>query len=353
MGGSDALATRFLAGDARALARALSLLEADDRRGEALLAAVRSRARGGRLIGLTGPSGAGKSTLADGLIAAWRARGERVAVLAIDPSSPFSGGALLGDRVRMTRWSGDSGVFVRSMASRGRTGGLAPRSLVATTLLAAFGFDVVLLETVGVGQAEVDVAAVADTTVVALSPGQGDDVQAAKAGLMEVADVFALTKADRPDAARLAREVRDAVALRDAAAPWRPPVVSLAVGVPRGKRPAAIAADGGVADLVAAIDAHAAHLAGGGDALRRRARARAEVASRAQAALQAALAAEEPARWGRIDRGEEAPAHAAAHVLRSAAIAAAIAADADASSGAADRGVRPDGDDAEADTLAP
>jgi LAO/AO transport system kinase len=349
MTGSDAWATRFLAGDVRALARALSMLEADDPRGEAVLAAVRSRAQGARLIGLTGSPGAGKSTLADALIAAWRSRGERVAVLAIDPSSPFSGGALLGDRVRMTRWSGDPGVFVRSMASRGRTGGLAPRTVGAATLLAAFGFDVVLLETVGVGQAEVDVAAVADTTVVALAPGQGDDVQAAKAGLMEVADVFALTKADRPDAARLAREVRDALALRDAAAPWRPPVVSLAVGAPLPERPAAIAADGGVAALVAAIDAHAAHLAGGGAALRRRARARAEVASRAQTALQAALSAEEPVRWGRIDRGEESPAQAAADVLRSAAIAAGTT----ASSDAANRGVRPDGDEAEADTLAP
>jgi LAO/AO transport system kinase len=336
---SNAWTTRFLAGDPRALARALSLLEADDPRGEAVLRAVRSRARDARLIGLTGSPGAGKSTLADGLIAAWRARGERVAVLAIDPSSPFSGGALLGDRVRMTRWSGDAGVFVRSMASRGRTGGLAPRALAATTLLAAFGFDVVLLETVGVGQAEVDVAAVAHTTVVALAPGQGDDVQAAKAGLMEVADVFALTKADRPGADRLAREVRDAVAL-PAATSWRPPVVILAVGAPTSERPAAIAADGGVADLVAAIDAHAAHLAGGGDASRRGAGARAEVAGRAFEALQAALAAEAPARWQRVASGDVTAARAVADVLRAAA-------------DAADRAVRPDADDAEADTLAP
>jgi LAO/AO transport system ATPase len=221
MRAADAWLTRFLAGEARALARGLSWLEAADPRGAALLAAARvatrERATAVRVIGLTGAPGAGKSTLADRLIEAWRARGVRVAVLAVDPSSPFSGGALLGDRVRMTRWAGDDGVFVRSMASRGSTGGLAPASLDALSLLAAFGFDVVLLETVGVGQAEVDVAAVADTTVVALAPGQGDDVQAAKAGLMEIADVFALTKADRPEAERLAREVRSALSERERA----------------------------------------------------------------------------------------------------------------------------------------
>jgi LAO/AO transport system kinase len=233
-----AFQARFLAGDARALARGLSWLEAGDPRGQRLLAAARAAAHGRadavRVVGLTGAPGAGKSTLADRLIEAWRARGRRVAVLAVDPSSPYSGGALLGDRVRMTRWAGDDGVFVRSMASRGRTGGLAPGALDALALLAAFGFDVVLLETVGVGQAEVDVAAVADTTIVALAPGQGDDVQAAKAGLMEIADVFALTKADRPEAERLARDVRDAIGLRDAVgAPrsaWRPALVAVAAG---------------------------------------------------------------------------------------------------------------------------
>jgi LAO/AO transport system kinase len=308
-----AFQARFLAGEARALARGLSWLEAGDPRGQRLLAAARAAAHGRadavRVVGLTGAPGAGKSTLADRLIEAWRVRGRRVAVLAVDPSSPYSGGALLGDRVRMTRWAGDDGVFVRSMASRGRTGGLAPGALDALALLAAFGFDVVLLETVGVGQAEVDVAAVADTTIVALAPGQGDDVQAAKAGLMEIADVFALTKADRPEAERLARDVRDAIGLRDAVgAPrsaWRPALVAVAAGAP--EPPPGIAADGGVGELLEALEAHGAHLLRSGEgAARRSARARLAVELRAQGALRAALAALPPERWSAVAAGEAA-----------------------------------------------
>lgn len=305
-----AFQARFLAGDVRALARGLSWLEAADPRGERLLAAARVAARGRaeavRVVGLTGAPGAGKSTLADRLIEAWRARGQRVAVLAVDPSSPYSGGALLGDRVRMTRWAGDHGVFVRSMASRGRTGGLAPAALDALALLAAFGFDVVLLETVGVGQAEVDIAAVADTTIVALAPGQGDDVQAAKAGLMEIADVFALTKADRPGAERLSRDVRDAVGLRDAVgtpeSAWRPVLVAVAAGA--AERPPGMAADGGIGDLLEALDAHAAHLLRSGEGDRRRSgRTRLAVEARGQAALQAALANLPPERWAALAAG--------------------------------------------------
>lgn len=306
-----AFQARFLAGDVRTLARALSWLEAADPRGERLLAAAKGatpgRAEAVRVVGLTGAPGAGKSTLADRLIEAWRARGQRVAVLAVDPSSPYSGGALLGDRVRMTRWAGDHGVFVRSMASRGRTGGLAPAAFDALALLAAFGFDVVLLETVGVGQAEVDVAAVADTTIVALAPGQGDDVQAAKAGLMEIADVFALTKADRPEAERLARDVRDAIGLRDAVgtprSAWRPALVAVAAGA--AERPTGMAADGGVGELLEALDAHAAHLLQSGEGNARRAtRTRLAVALRAQAALQAALANLPTERWTALAAGE-------------------------------------------------
>jgi len=312
---ANAWLTRFLAGDARALARGLSWLEAGDPRGDALLAgaraATRERPGAARLIGLTGAPGAGKSTLADRLIEAWRARGQRVAVLAVDPSSPFTGGALLGDRVRMTRWAGDDGVFVRSMASRGRTGGLAPATLDALALLAAFGFEVVLLETVGVGQAEVDVAAVADTTVVTLAPGLGDDVQAAKAGLMEIADVFALTKVDRPGAERLARDVRDAIGLRTAldghAAVWRPAVVMLAAGADPADLPPTLAADGGIAELIGAMDAHAAHLRRSGeDRARRAARARLAVGLRAQATLQVALAGLPGERWDGVAAGRTA-----------------------------------------------
>jgi LAO/AO transport system kinase len=318
MPGSVALPSRFMAGDPRALARALTWVEAGDPRGGALLATVRARAGAGRLIGLTGAPGAGKSTLVDRLIEAWRTRGATVAVLAIDPSSPFSGGALLGDRVRMTRWAHDPGVFVRSMASRGRPGGLAPAALDAAALLAAFGFDLVVIETVGVGQAEVDVAAVADTTVVALAPGQGDDVQTAKAGLMEVADVFAITKADRPDAGRLAREVRDAVGLGEGG-PWRPPVVLVAAGAAPTTHPGGVAGDGGMAALVAAIDAHGAHLAAADPEARAFARARSDVVARAQGRLAAALARMPPEAWQRVARGATSPDAVAVEVLSGAA----------------------------------
>ncbi|MFN2323285.1 MAG: methylmalonyl Co-A mutase-associated GTPase MeaB [Trueperaceae bacterium] len=289
----DDLSERFFAGDVRALARALTRAEVGDASGRALVAACRRRAgdRRSRVVGVTGAPGAGKSTLVDRLVGAWRDRGARAAVLAVDPSSPFTGGALLGDRVRMTRWSADPGVFVRSMASRGRTGGLAPTALDALTLLEAFGFDVVFLETVGVGQAEVDVVAVADTVVVAIAPGQGDDVQAAKAGLMEIADVFALTKADRPDAPQLAREVRDALALRPADADaWTPAVVPLAAAAAAAAS-ADVGPDGGVAALAAALDAHERHQATfGGGAARRAARHRFEVLVRAERRLRRAAA---------------------------------------------------------------
>ncbi len=290
----DDLLTRFLAGDPRALARALTWVEAGSDDGLAVVAAVAGRreAARARVVGVTGSPGVGKSTLVDALVGAWRGRGARVAVLAVDPSSPYSGGALLGDRVRMERGAADATVFVRSMANRGRTGGLAPMALEALALFEGFGFDVVLLETVGVGQAEVDVVAVADTVVLAVAPGQGDDVQAAKAGLMEIADVFALTKADRPDAPRLARELADTLALHGAEpGSWLPRVVPVAVGAPPGASPA-VGPGGGVTDLVAAIDAHAAHqAASGGDRTRRADRSRQALQARAERRLRAALAA--------------------------------------------------------------
>jgi LAO/AO transport system kinase len=308
----DELIDRFMAGDVRALARALTRAEAGDASGRALVAACRGRLgdRRARVVGVTGAPGAGKSTLVDRLVGVWRARGTTVAVLAVDPSSPFTGGALLGDRVRMTRWSADPGVFVRSMASRGRTGGLAPTALDALTLLEAFGFDHVLLETVGVGQAEVDVVAVADSVVVAIAPGQGDDVQAAKAGLMEIADVFALTKADRPDAPQLAREVRDALGLRPAdAGGWTPAVVPLAAGA-ASAAPAGVGPDGGVPALAEAIDAHARHqAASGGAAARRAVRHRFEVLVRAERRLRRAAAdGAAPGRAGDPDPEAEAVA---------------------------------------------
>ncbi len=252
-------------GDRAAIARALSAVERDPA-GE--LAAALQRA-GGRahVVGVTGVPGAGKSTLLGALIRAWRAGGRTVGVLAVDPSSPLSGGAILGDRVRMDGAPSDDGVFIRSMANRGAAGGLALAASSAVRVLDAAGFDVVVVETVGAGQSEVEIADEAHTTVVVVPPGLGDGVQALKAGLLEVADVFALNKADLPGADRAAAQIEAMLqlghGLRDPS--WQPPVVRTTASTGQG-----------VADLVAAIDAHRDHLrAGDGAGWRRRERARA------------------------------------------------------------------------------
>ena len=204
----------FLAGKRPALARAISIVENGRAAGPVLLHALHPRIGRARRIGITGPPGAGKSTLTAALIGAFRARGETVGVVAVDPTSPFTGGALLGDRIRMGEATLDPGVFIRSMATRGSLGGLALTTKEVADLLDAFGFDHVLIETVGVGQSELDIAAAADTTIVVLVPESGDSVQAMKAGLMEIADVFVINKADRPGAERLAREVEMMLRLR-------------------------------------------------------------------------------------------------------------------------------------------
>jgi LAO/AO transport system kinase len=214
-----ALAEALSAGDRRALARALTAVESDPAQGEALLAALPRRARRARRVGVTGPPGAGKSTLVSALAACWRREGRRVGILAIDPSSPFTGGALLGDRIRMGAHHGDEGVFIRSLASRGARGGLADAAEDAADVLEAAGFDPVVFETVGVGQGEIDVAGAADATVVVLAPGAGDDVQALKAGLLEVADVLVVNQADRPEAGRLHEALDAGLRLRSAPAP--------------------------------------------------------------------------------------------------------------------------------------
>jgi LAO/AO transport system kinase len=250
-------------GSPRAAGRLLSLVEGDRR--DEVLASIGSpgtrAVRDVRVIGITGPPGAGKSTTIAALVGAYRERGCRVAVLAVDPSSPFSGGALLGDRIRMAAHINDSDVLIRSVASRGHIGGLAAAVPAAIRLLGAIGYDVIMLETVGVGQSEIEIAAVADPTVVILNPGAGDAVQAAKAGVLEVADIVVVNKADRDGAEQTVRDLR---------AETKAPIVSL------------IAARGeGVADLVAAIDDH--HRAD--SRARRLARARAQILSLAQTRL--------------------------------------------------------------------
>lgn len=234
----DALAERVLAGDPRAIARAISRLEDADGTelaNAALVGALYPKTGRAYVVGVTGVPGGGKSTLVDQLIATLRAKGSSVAVLAVDPTSPFSGGAVLGDRVRMSRHAGDAGVFVRSMATRGHLGGLARTTGDAAMVLDAAGFDVVLIETVGVGQDEVEVAQTADATVVVLVPGTGDDVQAMKAGIMEIADVFVANKADRDGIDRLVQSIEAALSLQPAVeGEWTPPVLKTEATTGRG-----------------------------------------------------------------------------------------------------------------------
>jgi LAO/AO transport system kinase len=244
-------------GSTRAAGRLLSLVESTRR--DEVLAAIGSRTA--RVIGVTGPPGAGKSTTIAVLVTAYRQRGMRVAVLAVDPSSPYSGGALLGDRIRMAAHINDPDVLIRSVATRGHLGGLAAAVPAAIRLLAELSYDVILLETVGVGQSEIEISAVADPAIVVLNPGAGDAVQAAKAGLLEVADIVAINKADREGADQTARDLR---------AETSAPILKIIA-----------AQNEGIAELVEAIDAHAR----ADSPARRAARARAQILSLAQSAL--------------------------------------------------------------------
>jgi LAO/AO transport system kinase len=220
------LADRLLARDPRALARAITLVENETSDGAALVGRVYARSGRAYLVGVTGSPGAGKSTLVDRLIAEWRKAGLTVGVLAVDPTSPYTGGAILGDRVRMQAHAQDEGVFIRSMATRGHLGGLAHTTTEAATLLDAAGFDVVMIETVGVGQDEVDIVRTADISVVVVVPGTGDEVQALKAGIMEIADIFVVNKADRDGADRTAASIETMLSLEDwPSEEWRPPVL--------------------------------------------------------------------------------------------------------------------------------
>jgi LAO/AO transport system kinase len=267
---------RARAGDPRALARLVSLVENGAPELRTLMKALAPLTGHARVIGLTGAPGVGKSTITAALVTAYRARDLRVGVLAVDPTSPFSGGALLGDRVRMQDHATDPGVFIRSMASRGHLGGLSRATPQALRVLEAAGFGVVLVETVGVGQAEVEVASLADSTLVLVAPGMGDAIQAAKAGILEVADIFVVNKSDKPGAQEAVRDLRTMIAMaRHGEGDWKPPIVTT-TGT----------SGDGIAGLTEKLDAHWTWLDATGERDRRRtARARAEVAAIAVAQL--------------------------------------------------------------------
>jgi len=220
-----AWAAKVLARDRRAIARAISAVETGDARGTQLLKELFVATGKAEVIGVTGSPGVGKSTLVEKLAGAYRSSGARVGIIAVDPTSPFSGGALLGDRIRMQSLASDKEIYIRSMATRGELGGLAPTTHDVVTILDAAGCDVVLVETVGVGQDEVEVARLADATVLLLVPGMGDDVQTFKAGVMEIADLYVLNKADLPGAERLEQEVGAMLSMAPRAEGWRPPII--------------------------------------------------------------------------------------------------------------------------------
>ncbi|MGF1339209.1 methylmalonyl Co-A mutase-associated GTPase MeaB [Streptomyces flavovirens] len=269
-------------GRPRAVARLISLVEGASPQLREVMAALAPLAGHAYVVGLTGSPGVGKSTSTSALVSAYRKAGKRVGVLAVDPSSPFSGGALLGDRVRMSEHASDPGVYIRSMATRGHLGGLAWSAPQAIRVLDAAGCDVVLVETVGVGQSEVEIASQADTSVVLLAPGMGDGIQAAKAGILEIGDVYVVNKADRDGADATARELNHMLGLGEARAPgdWRPPIVKTVAA--RGE---------GVDEVVEALEKHRAWMEEHGVlAGRRTARAAREVETIAVTALREKIA---------------------------------------------------------------
>jgi LAO/AO transport system kinase len=274
-----ALVDSARAGSPRAVARLISLVEDGHPALREVMAALAPHSGSAHVIGLTGSPGVGKSTSTTALVGAFRERGLRVGVLAVDPSSPFSGGALLGDRVRMQDHALDPEVYIRSMASRGHLGGLSWTTPQAIRVLDAAGCDIVLVETVGVGQSEVEIAGLADTSVVLLAPGMGDGIQAAKAGILEIGDVFVVNKSDRDGADATVRDLRHMISLGDRSEPglWRPPVVKTIASQRVG-----------LEEVMEALDKHRAHLSANGDLDRRRQRRAAEeIQSIALASLRA------------------------------------------------------------------
>jgi LAO/AO transport system kinase len=306
----QSLAERLIAGDKRALARAITLIENDDPAGWELVREVFPRTGRARIVGLTGPPGVGKSTLIGALTTEMRKADRDVAVLSIDPSSPFTRGALLGDRIRLSDHFLDAGVFIRSMASRGALGGLSEATLQAALLMDASGKDDVFIETVGVGQAEIDIVDHGDTIVLVLMPGSGDSIQALKAGVMEIPDIIVVNKADHPMTDTMIREIRGVLSLGPSTS-WRVPIVKTEAA--KGE---------GVAELAEKISEHREHIEAEGTLEERRARnLRNEVlelaASRMRRRLEAAVADDESVRdlLDRVVKRELDPASAAKELL--------------------------------------
>jgi LAO/AO transport system kinase len=303
-----ALVKRARDGDPRAVARLITLVEANDPRLPELAAALAPATGTAQVIGLTGAPGVGKSTITGELVRALRAAGRRVGVLAVDPSSPFTGGAILGDRIRMQEHATDPGVYIRSMSSRGHLGGLAAATPQAVRVLEGAGCEVILVETVGVGQGEVEIASLADTTLVLLAPGLGDAIQAAKAGILEVADIFVVNKADRDGAGATYHDIQGMIGLADrAAGQWRPRVVRAVATRPEG-----------IDEIVAAIDAHREWLASHDQLHRRREqRAAAEIEAIVLARLRDRIEAvtELPALAAAVAAGDQDPYAAADAIL--------------------------------------
>jgi LAO/AO transport system kinase len=306
----QSLAERLIAGDKRALARAITLIENDDPAGWELVREVFPRTGRARIVGLTGPPGVGKSTLIGALTAEMRKADREVAVLSIDPSSPFTSGALLGDRIRLSDHFLDAGVFIRSMASRGALGGLSEATLQAALLMDASGKDDVFIETVGVGQAEIDIVDHGDTIVLVLMPGSGDSIQALKAGVMEIPDIIVVNKSDHPMTDTMIREIRGVLSLGPSTS-WRVPIVKTEAA--KGE---------GVAELAMKISEHREHIEAEGTLDERRARnLRNEVlelaASRMRRRLEAAVADDTSTRelLDRVVKRELDPASAAKELL--------------------------------------
>jgi LAO/AO transport system kinase len=282
------LVERARSGDARAVARLISLVEDASPRLREVMAGLAPYTGNAQIVGITGSPGVGKSTSTSALVGELRKAGKRVGVLAVDPSSPFSGGALLGDRIRMQDHALDKDVYIRSMASRGHLGGLSWTTPQALRVLDAAGCDIVLVETVGVGQSEVEIAGLADTTLVLLAPGMGDGVQAAKAGILEIGDVYVVNKADRDGAEQVRRELRTMISLAERSeGDWKPPIVLTVAQAGQG-----------VDEVVAGIDEHRAWMEASGELERRRVR-------RARDEIEAIAVTSLRARWGDVHERTE------------------------------------------------